>query len=103
MPKEKFKRTKPHINVGTIGHVKHGKITLTSAITKVTTKSQVGEAKYFSDINNASEERERGITISTSHVEYETENCHYTHVNCTRHVNYVKNMITGATQMDVLF
>lgn len=100
MPKEKFKRTKPHINVGTIGRVDHDKTTLISAITKVTTEAQVGEAKFFSDINNTPKAIERGITISTSHVEYETENCHYTHVNCPRYVNYVKNMITGATQMD---
>jgi len=100
MSKEKFERNKPHVNVGTIGHVDHGKTTLTAAITKVMAEAQGGEVKSFSDIDNAPEERERGITISTSHVEYETENRHYAHVDCPGHADYVKNMITGAAQMD---
>ena len=100
MSKEKFERTKPHVNVGTIGHVDHGKTTLTAAITKVMAEAQGGETKSFEDIDNAPEERERGITISTSHVEYETENRHYAHVDCPGHADYVKNMITGAAQMD---
>ena len=100
MAKEKFERTKPHVNVGTIGHVDHGKTTLTAAITKVMAELQGGEAKAFADIDNAPEERERGITIATSHVEYESINRHYAHVDCPGHADYVKNMITGAAQMD---
>lgn len=100
MAKEKFERTKPHVNVGTIGHVDHGKTTLTAAITKVMAELQGGEVKAFADIDNAPEERERGITIATSHVEYESINRHYAHVDCPGHADYVKNMITGAAQMD---
>ena len=101
MSKEKFERTKPHVNVGTIGHVDHGKTTLTAAMTKVlSTKYGGTSAKAFDEIDNAPEERERGITIATAHVEYETENRHYAHVDCPGHADYVKNMITGAAQMD---
>jgi len=100
MAKEKFERNKPHVNIGTIGHVDHGKTTLTAAITKVLAESTGGEAVDFANIDNAPEERERGITISTSHVEYETEARHYAHVDCPGHADYVKNMITGAAQMD---
>ena len=101
MAKEKFERTKPHVNIGTIGHVDHGKTTLTAAITKVLSEvSGSGEVKAFDQIDNAPEERERGITIATAHVEYETENRHYAHVDCPGHADYVKNMITGAAQMD---
>ena len=100
MSKEKFERNKPHVNVGTIGHVDHGKTTLTAAITKVLSETYGGEAVDFANIDNAPEERERGITISTAHVEYETENRHYAHVDCPGHADYVKNMITGAAQMD---
>jgi elongation factor Tu len=100
MSKEKFERNKPHVNVGTIGHVDHGKTTLTAALTKVMAEKMGGEAKDFADIDNAPEERERGITIATSHVEYESENRHYAHVDCPGHADYVKNMITGAAQMD---
>ena len=100
MSKEKFERTKPHVNVGTIGHVDHGKTTLTAAITKVLSETYGGAAVAFENIDNAPEERERGITISTAHVEYETENRHYAHVDCPGHADYVKNMITGAAQMD---
>jgi elongation factor Tu len=100
MSKEKFERTKPHVNVGTIGHIDHGKTTLTAAITKVLSEKMGGEAKSFDEIDNAPEEKERGITIATSHVEYETENRHYAHVDCPGHADYVKNMITGAAQMD---
>ncbi len=100
MSKEKFERNKPHVNVGTIGHVDHGKTTLTAALTAVLGAEYGGEAKAFADIDNAPEERERGITISTAHVEYETENRHYAHVDCPGHADYVKNMITGAAQMD---
>lgn len=101
MSKEKFERTKPHVNVGTIGHVDHGKTTLTAAITKVLAElSGSGEVKAFDQIDNAPEERERGITIATAHVEYETVNRHYAHVDCPGHADYVKNMITGAAQMD---
>lgn len=100
MAKEKFERNKPHINVGTIGHVDHGKTTLTAAITKVLSESYGGAAKAFDEIDNAPEEKARGITISTSHVEYETPGRHYAHVDCPGHADYVKNMITGAAQMD---
>ena len=100
MAKEKFERTKPHVNVGTIGHVDHGKTTLTAALTKVMAEAQGGEFKDYADIDNAPEERERGITISTAHVEYESEARHYAHVDCPGHADYVKNMITGAAQMD---
>jgi len=100
MAKEKFVRTKPHCNVGTIGHVDHGKTTLTAAITKVLAEQSGGEAVDFANIDKAPEERERGITISTAHVEYETEARHYAHVDCPGHADYVKNMITGAAQMD---
>jgi elongation factor Tu len=100
MAKEKFERSKPHVNVGTIGHVDHGKTTLTAAITNVLAKVYGGEAKDFAAIDNAPEERERGITISTSHVEYDTPTRHYAHVDCPGHADYVKNMITGAAQMD---
>ena len=100
MSKEKFERTKPHVNVGTIGHVDHGKTTLTAAITKCMAEARGGEFKDYADIDNAPEERERGITISTAHVEYETETRHYAHVDCPGHADYVKNMITGAAQMD---
>ncbi|MEI5639812.1 MULTISPECIES: elongation factor Tu [unclassified Pseudoalteromonas] len=100
MAKEKFERSKPHVNVGTIGHVDHGKTTLTAAITNVLAKVYGGTAKDFAAIDNAPEERERGITISTSHVEYDTPTRHYAHVDCPGHADYVKNMITGAAQMD---
>ena len=101
MAKEKFVRTKPHMNIGTIGHVDHGKTTLTAAITKTLhERYQIGEAVAFENIDKAPEERERGITISTAHVEYETPNRHYAHVDCPGHADYVKNMITGAAQMD---
>ena len=100
MSKEKFERNKPHVNVGTIGHVDHGKTTLTAAITAVLAKAHGGVAKDFASIDNAPEERERGITISTSHVEYDTDTRHYAHVDCPGHADYVKNMITGAAQMD---
>ncbi|MBW8191660.1 elongation factor Tu [Neiella marina] len=100
MAKEKFERNKPHVNVGTIGHVDHGKTTLTAAITNVLAKVYGGEAKDFAQIDNAPEERERGITIATSHVEYDTPTRHYAHVDCPGHADYVKNMITGAAQMD---
>ncbi|QIL45958.1 elongation factor Tu [Vagococcus coleopterorum] len=100
MAKEKFDRSKPHVNVGTIGHVDHGKTTLSAAIATVLSKKGFGEAQNYADIDNAPEEKERGITISTSHIEYETENRHYAHVDCPGHADYVKNMITGAAQMD---
>ncbi len=100
MAKEKFERTKPHINVGTIGHVDHGKTTLTAAMTKICAARQGGEVKEFDEIDNAPEERERGITIATTHVEYESASRHYAHVDCPGHADYVKNMITGAAQMD---
>ncbi|MDJ0778557.1 MAG: elongation factor Tu [Gammaproteobacteria bacterium] len=100
MAKEKFERTKPHVNVGTIGHVDHGKTTLTAALTKVMAEQQGGEVKAFDEIDNAPEEKARGITIATSHVEYESNNRHYAHVDCPGHADYVKNMITGAAQMD---
>ncbi|MGB1626285.1 MAG: elongation factor Tu [Miltoncostaeaceae bacterium] len=100
MAKEKFDRSKPHVNVGTIGHVDHGKTTLTAAITQTLGKKFGGEMRSFDEIDNAPEERERGITIATSHVEYETEGRHYAHVDCPGHADYIKNMITGAAQMD---
>ena len=100
MGKEKFERTKPHVNVGTIGHVDHGKTTLTAALTKVCAEAFGGELKAFDQIDNAPEERERGITIATSHVVYESDKRHYAHVDCPGHADYVKNMITGAAQMD---
>tara|TARA_B100000686_G_scaffold326025_1_gene383424 strand:- start:107 stop:1297 length:1191 start_codon:yes stop_codon:yes gene_type:complete len=100
MSKNKFERTKPHVNVGTIGHVDHGKTTLTAAITMVLSKKSGGEARSFSEIDSAPEEKARGITINTSHVEYETDTRHYAHVDCPGHADYVKNMITGAAQMD---
>ena len=100
MAKEKFERTKPHVNVGTIGHVDHGKTTLTAALTRVCAEAFGGDVKEFDQIDNAPEERERGITIATSHVEYESTNRHYAHVDCPGHADYVKNMITGAAQMD---
>ncbi len=100
MSKEKFERTKPHVNVGTIGHVDHGKTTLTAAITTVLAKTYGGAARAFDQIDNAPEEKARGITINTSHVEYDTPTRHYAHVDCPGHADYVKNMITGAAQMD---
>ncbi|MDQ3880551.1 MAG: elongation factor Tu [Chloroflexota bacterium] len=100
MAKEKFERDKPHCNVGTIGHIDHGKTTLTAAITNVLAEQMGGEAKSFEEIDNAPEEKARGITIATSHVEYQTENRHYAHVDCPGHADYIKNMITGAAQMD---
>ena len=100
MAKEKFDRSKPHVNIGTIGHVDHGKTTLTAAITTVLAKKGLSELRSFDSIDNAPEEKERGITINTSHVEYETANRHYAHVDCPGHADYVKNMVTGAAQMD---
>ena len=100
MAKEKFERTKPHVNIGTIGHVDHGKTTLTAAITKVLAEQGLSELRSFDSIDNAPEEKERGITINTAHVEYETANRHYAHVDCPGHADYVKNMVTGAAQMD---
>ncbi len=100
MAKEKFVRTKPHVNIGTIGHVDHGKTTLTAAITTILSKKGLAQAKDYDQIDAAPEEKERGITINTAHVEYETENRHYAHVDCPGHADYVKNMITGAAQMD---
>ena len=100
MAKEKFERSKPHVNVGTIGHVDHGKTTLTAAITSVMAKKHGGDSKAYDQIDNAPEERERGITIATAHVEYESDTRHYAHVDCPGHEDYVKNMITGAAQMD---
>src|SRR5574340_1037078 len=100
MAKSKFERTKPHVNVGTIGHVDHGKTTLTAAITTVLSKKFGGEAKAYDQIDAAPEEKARGITINTAHVEYQTANRHYAHVDCPGHADYVKNMITGAAQMD---
>ena len=100
MSKEKFSRTKPHVNVGTIGHVDHGKTTLTAALTKVGAERFGGTFKAYDQIDGAPEERARGITISTAHVEYESPNRHYAHVDCPGHADYVKNMITGAAQMD---
>src|SRR5947209_8042921 len=100
MAKQKFERNKPHVNVGTIGHIDHGKTTLTAAITKVLAERGGGVFRKFEDIDNAPEERERGITIAITHVEYETEHRHYAHVDCPGHADYIKNMITGAAQMD---
>src|ERR1700731_5131396 len=100
MAKSKFERTKPHVNVGTIGHVDHGKTTLTAALTLVLSRQFGGEARAYDQIDNAPEEKARGITINTAHVEYETKNRHYAHVDCPGHADYVKNMITGAAQMD---
>lgn len=100
MAKETFNRSKAHVNVGTIGHVDHGKTTLTAAITTVLAKAGLSELRSFDSIDNAPEEKERGITINTSHVEYETANRHYAHVDCPGHADYVKNMVTGAAQMD---
>ena len=100
MAREKFERNKPHVNIGTIGHVDHGKTTLTAAITNVLAKKGQAQAQDYGDIDGAPEERERGITINTAHVEYETEGRHYAHVDCPGHADYVKNMITGAAQMD---
>ncbi len=100
MAREKFERSKPHVNVGTIGHVDHGKTTLTAAITKVLSMDGLADAQGFDEIDNAPEERERGITIATSHIEYQTDKRHYAHVDCPGHADYVKNMITGAAQMD---
>src|ERR1700684_57695 len=101
MGKEKFDRSKPHVNIGTIGHIDHGKTTLTAAITKVLSKHNPNNKfRSFDTIDNAPEERERGITIATAHVEYETKNRHYAHVDCPGHADYIKNMITGAAQMD---
>ena len=100
MAKENFSRTKPHLNIGTIGHVDHGKTTLTAAITAVLAGDGHTQARSFDSIDNAPEEKERGITINTSHVEYETANRHYAHVDCPGHADYVKNMVTGAAQMD---
>ena len=100
MGKEKFDRSKPHVNIGTIGHVDHGKTTLSAAITKVMAEAGNAEVMNYDEIDKAPEERERGITISTAHLEYETDNRHYAHVDCPGHADYVKNMITGAAQMD---
>ena len=100
MAKEKFVRTKPHVNIGTIGHVDHGKTTLTAAITTILAKKGLAKAQAYDQIDAAPEEKERGITINTAHVEYETEKRHYAHVDCPGHADYVKNMITGAAQMD---
>jgi elongation factor Tu len=100
MAKEKFQRTKPHVNIGTIGHVDHGKTTLTSAITMYLAKKGLAEARSFDSIDNAPEEKERGVTINTAHVEYQTVARHYAHVDCPGHADYIKNMVTGAAQMD---
>jgi len=100
MAKENFDRSKPHVNIGTIGHVDHGKTTLTAAISSVLSNQGLAAARDFSSIDNAPEEKERGITINTSHIEYETKARHYAHVDCPGHADYVKNMVTGAAQMD---
>ncbi|MEW6184051.1 MAG: GTP-binding protein, partial [Bacillota bacterium] len=100
MAKQKFVRTKPHVNIGTIGHVDHGKTTLTAAITLVLSQKGMASYKKYDEIDNAPEEKARGITINTAHVEYETEKRHYAHVDCPGHADYIKNMITGAAQMD---
>src|ERR1700741_1801564 len=100
MAKEKFDRRKPHVNIGTIGHVDHGKTTLTAAITMTMAKTYGGAAKSYAEIDSAPEEKARGITINTAHVEYTTANRHYAHVDCPGHADYVKNMVTGAAQMD---
>ena len=100
MAKQKFERTKPHVNVGTIGHIDHGKTTLTAAITKVLSSLGRTQAKSFFEIDNAPEEKARGVTINVHHTEYETENRHYAHIDCPGHADYIKNMITGAAQMD---
>src|SRR5210317_308357 len=100
MAKQKFERTKPHVNIGTVGHIDHGKTTLTSAITRVLSTKGMADATDFDQIDKAPEEKERGITIATAHVEYETVNRHYAHVDCPGHADYIKNMITGAAQMD---
>src|SRR5476649_573905 len=100
MAKEAFKRDKPHVNIGTIGHVDHGKTTLTAAITNILAKKGLATAKNYAEIDNAPEEKERGITINTAHVEYQTDKRHYAHVDCPGHADYIKNMITGAAQMD---
>jgi elongation factor Tu len=100
MAKETFERSKPHVNIGTIGHVDHGKTTLTAAISSVLSRAGLAQSRDFDTIDNAPEEKERGITINTSHIEYETENRHYAHVDCPGHADYVKNMVTGAAQMD---
>ena len=100
MAKEHYERTKPHVNVGTIGHIDHGKTTLTAAITKVLAEAGLSEFRSFDSIDNAPEEKERGITINTAHVEYQTQKRHYAHVDCPGHADYIKNMVTGAAQMD---
>ena len=100
MAKEAFNRSKPHVNIGTIGHVDHGKTTLTAAITNILAKKGLATAKNYAEIDNSPEEKERGITINTTHVEYQTEKRHYAHVDCPGHADYIKNMITGAAQMD---
>src|SRR5512145_1046613 len=100
MNKQKFERKKPHLNIGTIGHVDHGKTTLTAAITKVLAKQGFASFRSFDSIDNAPEEKERGITINTAHIEYQTANRHYAHVDCPGHADYIKNMVTGAAQMD---
>src|SRR5471030_3212826 len=100
MAKEAFKRDKPHVNIGTIGHVDHGKTTLTAAITNILAKKGLATAKGYAEIDNSPEEKERGITINTTHIEYQTEKRHYAHVDCPGHADYIKNMITGAAQMD---